>query len=60
MKVRNTTGASLADANLSRTDLRGAILRGANLTGAVLTGFSYDPKRTLWPDGFAPPANTPR
>lgn len=53
------TQVDLANADLSGADLRGAILRGANLTGAVLSGVSYDPKRTLWPDGFSPPPNTP-
>lgn len=27
---------------------------------AVLAGITCGPTRTLWPDGFAPPPNTPR
>jgi len=63
----NLTNASLRDAHLERaafgeTNLNRAVLAGANLTGArqldiaKLTDIYYD-GRTVWPNGFVPPAS---
>ena len=67
----NLEGASLEGANLRDADLYGAVLRyadlegadledanltGANLKGAKLEGVKYN-DRTIWPEGFTPPAN---
>lgn len=62
---------NLAAANLTGADLRGAKMKNVILSqnidvdgqrvtlSADLTGVTYD-QETQWPDGFTPPANTPR
>lgn len=64
-------GAELRGADLQHADLRGADLRNAKLLGdatlqgdtyleaARLASVRYD-DRTLWPEGFEPPANAER